>query len=131
MPRLTSGRRMGTCNKYRGSFPASVSPTSRDLEWAAGFLEGEGCFKANNNRCEIIEASQVNPEPLGKLLVLFGGRVRHKPQPTATSNDFWVWVVSGPRARGIMLTLYPLLSVKRQQQVEIALLSNVPVRIDS
>src|SRR5439155_26696382 len=62
---------------------ATISPTIRDLEWAAGFLEGEGAFGAYGNppraRYPRVSASQVNPAPLLRLQQIFGGRIRQYP----------------------------------------------------
>lgn len=41
-----------------------------DAAWAAGFLDGEGCFSirvAGDSFHPIVEASQVDPRPLLKL----------------------------------------------------------------
>lgn len=102
---------------------ATKSPTSRDLEWAAGFLEGEGSFLYNHNRKTLsngrkkdtgtqeVSATQVHTsEPLNKLQALFGGTVRGED-----------WRVTGPRARGVMMTLYPLVSSRRKEQIRRAL----------
>lgn len=94
----------------------------QDLYWAAGFLEGEGCFATDKTKSPKtrVSAHQVNPEPLERLLAMFGGRlrfeIRNKP-----ASDIWVWTVNGSCARGVMMTLYSLLSKRRQQQVRIAL----------
>lgn len=98
---------------------ASVRVTTRALEWAAGFLEGEGCF-AGANRCVRVSAVQVNKEPLNKLLALFGGALSlRQPKPTRhyINKPIWSWYISGSRARGVALTLYLLLSEKRQGQI--------------
>lgn len=106
-----------------------MSPTGIDLAWAAGFLEGEGCFGWSGGKkgpsSERISAGQKNPEPLYKLLAMFGGRIgmQHqmtknliKSQGVATSLPYWM--VSGSRARGVMMTLYPLLSKRRQEKIK-------------
>lgn len=97
------------------SFEATRTPTTKDLYWAAGFLEGEGHFRKTRTTHQAT-ADQCNPEPVAKLLEIFGGRVYKKPR-TYPHNDVWVWIACGARARGIMLTLYPLLSTKRQEQI--------------
>jgi hypothetical protein len=103
--------------------PASVSPSTRDLEWAAGFLEGEGTFFCAN-RSHGIQVSQVNGEPLGRLKKLFGGYISLLQGKGPKQNDFLKWSACGARARGVMMTLYPLLSQKRQGQILKALTAN-------
>ena len=119
MPR---GRPIGASHK-RGPHEATISPTIRDLEWAAGFLEGEGSFYGQEGKggSQNVSANQVNSEPLARLLMMFGGRLMSRPRTTETSNDYWAWSATGPRARGIMLTLFLLLSKKRQDQITKAL----------
>lgn len=99
-----------------GTHPATRKPTARDLEWAAGFLEGEGYFSGRENK-QRVEAAQLNPEPLAKLLEIFGGRVKKY----RSNYPIWLWIVHGARARGVMMTLYPLLSHVRQTQIRVAL----------
>lgn len=110
----------------KNAIHAIRTPTLRELGWAAGFLEGEGTFKKSlTNRAggEQVSAVQVNPEPLTQLQQLFGGRVIKYTQIKTTGNesDYWSWEVSGAKARGIMLTIYHLLSYKRQQQIKKAI----------
>ena len=104
---------------------ASVKPSTKDLHWAAGFIEGEGCFDKSNGSGRV-SVNQVNQEPIDKLLALFGGAAKyyhkrrgtiHKSQP----SPIWNWYASGSRARGIMLTLYSLMSAKRKEQIRNAL----------
>lgn len=105
----------------RGGNPATQVPTIRDLEWAAGFLEGEGCFSSRNS--EKVQVAQVSSEPLSRLKKIFGGHINYLPG-RGNSRDYFTWSVSGSRARGVMLTLYSLLSGRRQRQIETALAFN-------
>ena len=104
---------------------ASVSPTTADLAWAAGFMEGEGTFDANpvkGRRYARATAYQNNIEPLRKMQALFGGSIwgfkARRPLATAIGHT---WQVHGARARGVMLTLWTFLSAKRRGQVRMAL----------
>jgi len=83
------------------------------LEWAAGFVEGEASFQ-NQAGSPTMHAPQVNREPLVRMLVLFGGTI---DPPRKVGSPTSCWRISGARARGVMLTLYPLLSEKRKQQI--------------
>ena len=98
---------------------ASVRPAIRDLEWAAGFLEGEGSFY-NNGNSTMTSAVQVNEAPVQRLLELFGGSLRSYPLRQG-ANTAWRWAASGARARGVAMTLYSLMSTKRQGQIRNAL----------
>ena len=104
---------------------ASLSPTVRDLEWAAGFLEGEGSFiRANSCKrgCEMISVPQKDSESLFRLQKLFGGNL--STRPTAWGYRMNVWQVYGARARGIMMTLFNLMSAGRQNQIKHALIGD-------
>lgn len=122
------GIKMRHPEKYYGMTRSPVDQvakryaTVRDIEWAAGFLEGEGHFRRQSNSSERIQAKQVQREPLERLQAIFGGRVyptSHKKSRDMGKpwNDIWTWDVCGARARGIMMTIYALMSPKRQRQI--------------
>lgn len=98
---------------------AQVSPAVKDLYWVAGFLEGEGTFGHNklpNGHYGVrVVVGQVQREPLDRLARLLGGRIYWR------GDRIHQWVVTGGRARGVMLTLYPLMSPRRQTQIRAAL----------
>ena len=58
-----------------------------DYAWAAGFIDGEGCFVRTNGRLPKLQISQVDPMVLFKLMRILGGTVRgpyqHKTNPNA------------------------------------------------
>lgn len=107
---------------------ATRSPTDRDLAWAAGFLEGEGCFSKNVGRSVSavgnarVHAGQVQREPLERLLEIFGGSLS-KPRWDGKLNHqpVYVWSVTGMRARGVMMTLYLFMSPLKKDQIITAL----------
>ena len=98
--------------------------TVKDIAWAAGFLEGEGCFTPGGygrkrGSSPWIGAAQVQREPLERLQKMFGGSISKpalrkdpKHQPCQT------WVLSARRAAGLMMTIYPLMSPRRKGQIE-------------
>lgn len=96
--------------------------TPRELEWAAAFLDGEGCFmgatpKVQKSICVV--AVQADPELLYKLERLFGGYVRQQKKVLGLGKKLiWRWYIFGPRAAGIMMTLYPLLSTRRKAKIK-------------
>jgi len=96
---------------------ASIRPSQRMLGWAAGFYEGEGSsFYSATARSHRIVINQVEREPLERMLNYFGGSIYAIPAHRM-SKPSWRWQCYGARARGIMLTLYALLSAKRQAQI--------------
>jgi hypothetical protein len=100
---------------------ATVHPTTADLHWAAGFLEGEGFFgKASSGKGHRVVARQVQREPLERLLAFFGGSIC-LVKPASMKRPIYDWTTSGARARGIMMTLFVLMSPRRKQQIRDAL----------
>jgi hypothetical protein len=97
--------------------------SSRDIAWVAGFLEGEGCFSSNPNRRRLrITANQVDYEPLTRLLAVCGGSVIYRHRATVPGEGhIYIWEVGANRAAGIMLTIYSLMSRRRQGQIRKAL----------
>jgi hypothetical protein len=97
-----------------------VAASQEDLAhaWAAGFLDGEGCFYAypNNRRSYValITASQVVREPLDKLHALYGGSVRFQQEKNKTSTWRWTLGARNP-LRACIASIHPYLVVKRRQ----------------
>jgi hypothetical protein len=97
----------------------STGITVKDLMWAAGFLEGEGCFYLNKRQRlhGLVNASQVHPWPLERLQRLFGGRIYSKPSRRPNQRSCFEWRLVSRGARALCMTLYPLLSPHRQVQI--------------
>ena len=97
------------------------SPELKDIYYLAGFIEGEGSMRSRPGSpvpSIIVNASQVHRCPLDKIRSTFGGKV-YGPYKgrKKTENDYYLWSAHGPRAVGILQTLYPLLSQRRQTQI--------------
>lgn len=98
----------------------------KHLYWVAGFLEGEGCFRAKTFG---IIAAQVQREPLDRLQALFGGSIilRIKTyQPNA--QPIFIWTICGHRAAEVMMTLFSLMSPQRKERIRTALTLWLKVR---
>lgn len=95
-----------------------------DIYWSAGFLDGEGCFHRPGRM--LISAAQKDIEPLKKLQSIWGGSI-NLYQQKGRANPIHQWHISGGTAAGIMMTLYSLLSTRRQQVIE-AVISNWKTR---
>lgn len=100
--------------------------TVRALEWTAGFLEGEGSFGlTHGTACVLIQADQVQREPLARLRRLYGGTLILRAPSTSRphAQPIWKWALSGVGAAGLSMTLWPLLSSRRRQQIGAALVA--------
>jgi hypothetical protein len=106
-------------------------PTQLDYAWAAGFLDGEGCFgiyQYRNKRSTIHHASreariscaQVKTEPLEKLSWLFGGTVRFCRQTDYGSTLHQWHLSSGASVRNCIELVLPFL-VNKKEEAEIVL----------
>ncbi len=93
-------------------YPISTS----DLMWVAGFLEGEGSFSLKTSLQ--VAAAQVQLWPLERLVKLFGGSIftEKTPQDRGRHNCSQ-WYIHGHVAAGVMMTLFTLMSPRRQAQI--------------
>lgn len=121
---------MGRMGQERATTPkATKTPTLMDLAWAAGFIEGEGCYGRSGGfgdaSTERVQVAQKDPECLYRLQAMFGGRIGFQnscysnliTKPDAPSDKIPFWIVSGGRARGAMLTMYSFMSERRKAAI--------------
>lgn len=92
----------------------------RELYWAAGFLEGEGCFSSQRYLVSV-SAVQVQRQPLERLRALFGGNILTFEREAVKGRVYHRWQLVGRKAAGVVMTLYTLMSPRRQQQIEAGL----------
>ena len=108
---------------------ATERPTLKDVYWAAGFFDGEGHpalavdkRSKGSNGSTIANVYQKDPELLYKMQRLFGGSVHKRKSRSEIRgkmyeySGYW-WQASGGRAHGFLMTIYSLLSVRRQGQI--------------
>ncbi len=93
----------------------------KKLYWASGFLEGEGCFTTTGPQrtTPIVTATQVQREPLERLLAIFGGKIYlyHYGK-----RRYYKWDATGIRAIGIMFCLFQLMSPNRKKRIKDAVI---------
>ncbi len=96
---------------------------SLDDAWAAGFVDGEGCFhlqkiwprpKVGDNWKPRIEVAQTDERPILKLQTMFGGRVL-KLKRRANRRQVWRWDLCGVPVEKALRRLIPYLVVKKEQ----------------
>lgn len=91
-----------------------------DIYWAAGFLEGDGNFIINNRNKKpgnlTVRATQKDPEVLYRLRDLFGGSVSAYTRKS-DGRTYHHWHLAGARSRGLAMTVYSLLTERRQAQL--------------
>jgi len=106
----------------------SRTATMRDIAWLAGFFEGEGSFSPYGH----VQISQLNRWALDGIREAFGGRViEYETNAIRGRIMAFKWYTTGGRGRGITMTLYALLSPRRQLQarrlLKVSRLSDPPL----
>ena len=123
--------------------PKDVTSMPHDLthdeHWAAGFIEGEGCFRFDSGYVKIVTA-QKEREPLERLQRIIGGRIytdlhRKTAKGTKTYLHLHVLAPQG-EVEAVIKRLYPLFSTRRQGQIDAAFAKreeyrNGPGRLES
>lgn len=92
-------------------------PTSYDIYWAAGIFEGEGCFQGGINFSPTVAVYQADKWILEKLKDLFGGSIYQPTKRVGYGKAPFTWGLNGTRARGFVMTIFPLLSPNRQKPI--------------
>jgi hypothetical protein len=102
--------------------------SAADVHWIAGFLDGEGWFGKNGGNANrtggtiAVKAAQKDEWHVRKLESLLGGKVSYYDSGKTTTKGerpwYWRWEAYGPLAAGVMMTVYPLMSPRRQKRIE-------------
>lgn len=99
---------------------------NEELYWIAGFLEGEGSFVLTGRKSYTVAypricAGQNTREPLDRVARFLGGNVRPiRPKKTGC-KEFWSWTLDGAKVSETMRLLRPLLSSRRQAQIDVCI----------
>lgn len=86
-----------------------------DIHWLAGYLDGEACFLMNRGQPRITVGA-IDSDLIYKCQRLIGGPV-WGPKIYAGKQPEWRWCITGSRAIGTMMTLFSLMSQRRQWQI--------------
>jgi len=98
--------------------------TDNEVYYIAGLLEGEGSFYAcKGGRYDSIspriQMASKDREVVEKISLLTGRRV-YGPYRQRTC-DMYTWFVTGLKAVELMMLVKPLMSLRRQAQIEAAI----------
>lgn len=95
------------------------------LAYAAGYLEGEGCFTPKRRKSSVgllIQARSTDIEPLRWLHEQYGGSIRGPyAQPNPRAKEQYHWALQGDPAGDLMRKLKPFMSRRRQAAIQFAL----------
>jgi hypothetical protein len=120
---FTTRRKIGPGEFCDPLLAPTKHPEMKDIYWAAGFYEGEGSYVANKQKTKVtgsgIKIMQKQKWPLEYMRDFFGGSLclYTKKSGTKVGQQYWWWTLHGPRARGFIMTIYSLLSPRRQGQI--------------
>ncbi len=89
--------------------------TLLDIHWTAGFIEGDGTI-VFNGRSLRMAATQAEKMPLEKLQSLWGGTIAPKQRNIGT-KPLQSWALGVEVGVGLMIMMYDLMSIPRQQQI--------------
>ena len=104
----------------------------KTLYWLAGLLEGEGsflCGPPSNPHCPIVACSMTDEDVILRLANLWGvtyGRVGEKRSVARGWKTAWAVRLHGQRAVDLMKAIRPLMSRRRQGQIDKAISSHRP-----
>ena len=118
MARFPDQPRRTTLGRMNPALAPTVQPVARDLYWGGGIWEGEGStqragFKGNVGT-ESVSVPQKDPWILERLRSLFGGSVARQKKP---NQVLYRWIITGARARGFLMSIYGIVSPRRQEEI--------------
>ena len=94
----------------------TTGPTLTDLAYIAGYMDGEGCFRANKGNIEV-QIKNTYPHVLHYIQGLFGGSVREEKREVVNPKHRTAFSFSiyGDSAREMVRCLLPYLREKKTQ----------------
>ena len=87
-------------------------------EYAAGFIDGEGCINVSSNKTNIfirVLVVNTNRHVLELLQERWGGDIRQNKQHNKTWKVSYTWRVQHKSCLNLLNDIYPFLIVKKQQ----------------
>lgn len=98
-----------------------MSPTKVELAWAAGLLEGEGCFTLNgpSKRTPMVGLNMTDRDVVEKFAQIFKlPQTIYTYQYGANRKPVHQLRIIGKRAVGLMLTLFSFLCRRRRERIK-------------
>ena len=99
---------------------SEVKPTTRDIDWLAGFLEGEGCFSIHNKRSApspSISFKSTDYDVARKVANMLDTPL-HGPELRPRAKPIWQCHCVGTRAAEWMMTLWILMGKRRRERIK-------------
>lgn len=98
----------------------------KDLYWVAGIIEGEGTFAIHYERRNPyirVTVKMTDIDVITRLQTITGiGTIRKVDMKDTGYKQAWSWDVAGQsNAASLMMTLYPIMSARRQERIKLCL----------
>ncbi len=96
-----------------------MSIDTKDIIWLAGLLEGEGCFNMSGSRngSARISLNMTDKDVVERAASIMKAPLRIRPKRENRKQVFSTELFSN-RAAAWMMTLYPLMGMRRKQAIE-------------
>lgn len=109
-------------NKSQHSFvpDPNFHPTTKDIIWLSGILEGEGCFSKCGNKITI-QLQMTDKDTVQKAYKIFnsGGSITpYFGNKVKQNKTIYCITIRGDRAAMWMMTLYSLMGERRKEKIK-------------
>lgn len=94
---------------------------SAEEEWLAGLLEGEGSFFKSDSASPVLSLAMCDGDVVERAAALLGARVRRYGPREPGQKPIFQFTVKGIAAAEAMLIFRPLMSARREAQIDRAL----------
>lgn len=100
---------------------------SSDLNWLAGYLEGEGCFRIqlyhykkrpNTTGAPTIIVQATDEDVISRAAVLMDCIYKENNRKTCAGKTVWSAAIYGEKALLLMKQLLPLMGIRRQKKIK-------------
>lgn len=102
-----------------------------DLNWLAGWLEGEGCFFADKkrNQLPVVQANSTDLDTITRAAKLMEATRVGNPELRPGYKPIYYVKVTGYRAANVMRQILPLMGERRSQKITEVLAGWIPKRL--
>jgi hypothetical protein len=94
--------------------------SAKDIYWAAGLIEGEGCFCAQHGTNPEIRVKMCDQDIIERLHTLLGSPQKiytYTPKGKPTYKPMYCSTTIGHRAVSWMMMVYPIMGRRRQAKI--------------
>jgi hypothetical protein len=87
--------------------------------WLAGIIEGEGTIGVAKGKYPVVAVVMSDGDVVRRCQEYAGhGSVRGPYDRPNGNLPLWGWKITGRHAAGLMMTIYPLMGIRRQAKIQ-------------